>query len=271
MTDISFKATKIKRKLRLGVFVWKKLTKNPKSKTAVISDLFPIRNDKNWSTEIELLNVPGLISGDNNQNKPSISAFHFFGHNGIVLGVRNIEMQNKGRMTIKFKDFLANDLIDAKTFAVFHSSIDEDLEFNGSYLAERGYTGYEYNNLGVKGYVHGNLDAVAFVDNKVKPLGNSGLLQRYYTVQHCLRGPAKYEFIFTNPTSKKVKIRPYIAFNPNKWEKQKNFEISSLGLNVFNLEIEDGQKCYVKFRSGLYLARPVVFRISNDSMDVFHG
>jgi hypothetical protein len=115
MTDISFKAIKIKRKLRLGVFVWKKLTKNPKSKTAVISDLFPIRNDKNWSTEFELLNVPGLISGDNNKNKPSISAFYFFDQNGKVLGIRNIEMQNKGRMTIKFKDFLANDLIDAKT------------------------------------------------------------------------------------------------------------------------------------------------------------
>jgi hypothetical protein len=269
VTDISFKATKIKRKLRLGVFVWKKLTKNPKSKTAVISDLFPIRNDKNWSTEFELLNVPGLISGDN--NKPSISAFYFFDHNGNVLGIRNIEMQNKGRMTIKFKDFLVNELIDAKTFAVFHSSIDEGLEFSGSYLAERGYTGYEYNNLGVKGYVHGNLDAVALVNNKVKPLGNSGLLQRYYTVQHCLLGPAKYEFIFTNPTSKKVKIRPFIAFNPNKWESQKSFEISPLGLNMFNLEIKDDQKCYVKFGSGLYLARPVVFRISNNSMDVFHG
>jgi hypothetical protein len=271
MTDISLKATKIKRKLRLGIFVRKKLTKNPKSKDAVISDLFPIRNDKNWSTEFELLNVPGLILGDNNQSKPSISIFHFFDHNGILLGVRNIVMQDRGRMTIKIKDFLTNDLVDAKTFAVFHSSIDENLEFKGSYLAERGYTGYEYNNLGVKGYVHGNLDAVALVNGKVKPLGNSGILQRYYTVQHCLRGPAKYDFIFTNPTSKKVRIKPYIALNPNKWEMQKNFEISPLGLNVFYLEIEDGQKCYVKFRSGLYLARPVVFRVSNDSMDVFHG
>lgn len=269
MTDISFRATKIKRKLRFGIFIWKKLTKDPKSKLAVISDLFPIRNDDNWSTEFELLNVPGLISGDN--SKPSNSIFYFFNDSGNLLGVRNIVMQNKGRMTVQLKELLNNDLIDAKTFAVFHSSISEDLGFTGSYLAERGYTGYEFNQLGVKGYVHGNLDAVALVNNKVKPLGNSGLIQRYYTVQHCLIGPAKYEFIFTNPTSKKVKIRPYIAFHPNKWERRANFEISSLGLNVFNLEIEDGKKCYVKFRSGLYLARPVVFRISNGSMDVFHG
>jgi hypothetical protein len=141
----------------------------------------------------------------------------------------------------------------------------------GSFLAERGYSGYGYQNLGVKGYVHGNLDAVALIKGEVLPLGNSGLIPRFYTVQHCLRGPARYEFVFTNPTAKKIKIIPNISFNKNKWFAKDAFSMNSLGSHTVTVEIKESQKAYVRFKSKLYLGRPVVFRVANNSMDVFHG
>jgi hypothetical protein len=123
----------------------------------------------------------------------------------------------------------------------------------------------------VKGYVHGNLDAVALSKGRIEPLGHAGLISRFYTVQHCLTGPSKYDFVFTNPTGRKVKITPYISYSPNKWSKSESFQIASLGTYTHSVTVDESERAYVRFKSRLSLARPVVFRISNDSMDVFHG
>ena len=66
MTDIVHSLSGVKRKLKFGVFIPRKITLRPKNSKAVISDLFPIKNDLDWKTEFELLNVPGLINGNNN-------------------------------------------------------------------------------------------------------------------------------------------------------------------------------------------------------------
>lgn len=271
MTDVVVKATRIKRKLKLILFIGKSLTKAPSDKSAVISDLFPIKQDVNWNTEFELLNVAGLINGDNNQKEGYSAKMYFFDVKGRTLGSQEIKMENVGRKTLRLADYVSSNFKGAATFSIFHPSIVGKIEMAGSYLAERGYCGYEYNNLGVKGYVHGNLDAVALVGNKVKAVGNSGLISRYYTVQHCLRGPAKYEFVFTNPTSRKVKITPRISYSPRKWLAGNSFSINSLGSHTYVLDVKENEKVYVKFKSRLCLSRPVVFRIANDSMDVFHG
>jgi hypothetical protein len=271
MTDVVFKATKVKRKLKFALFIGKKLTKIPRDKSAVVSDLFPIKNDSNWKTEFELLNVAGLIAGDNNKEKVYQVNFYFFDEQGSLLGVREIQMENVGRKTIKLADYLIDQLKIAKTFAVFHPYMEEKFGLEGSFLAERGYSGYEYNNLGVKGYVHGNLDAVALVNKIVKPLGNFGIIPRNYTVQHCLTGASSYEFVFTNPTSRKLKITPNICHKPNHWTKCESFNIDSLGSYTYKVNISESEKAYVRFKSRLYLGRPVVFRIAKGSMDVFHG
>jgi len=271
MTDVFVKATKVKRRVKLFLFINKNLTKTPKDSSAVISDLFPIKENNDWHTEFELLNVSGLIAGDNKESKPYLVQFYFFDANGNLLGSKNLLVENIGRKTIKLMELAVGELKEAATFAVFHPSILGKVEMLGSYLAERGYSGYEYQNLGVKGYVHGNLDAVALSNGKVEPLGNRGLIPRYYTVQHCLRGAAKYEFVFTNPTPKTIKITPNISLNKKKWLAKKSFTLNSLGSHTFTVDIKENEKAYVRFKSKLYLGRPVVFRISNDSMDVFHG
>jgi hypothetical protein len=90
MTDVIIKATKVKRRLKFTLFLRKSLTKVPSDKSAVISDLFPIKKDSDWKTEFELLNVSGLIIGDNVQSKNYLVDFYFFSATGKLLGVRNV-------------------------------------------------------------------------------------------------------------------------------------------------------------------------------------
>jgi len=271
MTDIVHSLSGVKRKLKFGIFIPRKITLRPKNSKAVISDLFPIRNDEDWKTEFELLNVPGLIRGNNNTNIDHSVTLYFFNDNGNLLGNKHIFMNSTGRQTIKLSEFLKNDLSKAKTFALFHDYDNNILLGGGSFLAERGYTGYEYKNSGVKGYVHGNLDAVALSGTRVQPLGNKSFIARTYTVQHQLIGPAKYEFIFTNPTSNEVVIKPLLFGIGNKWVVQKYFRIPSLGARLYSVDLSKEDTYKVKFKSHLYLGRPVVFRTCNESMDVFHG
>jgi hypothetical protein len=269
MTDIVHSLSGIKRKLKFGIFIPRKITLKPKNSKAVISDLFPIRNDVDWKTEFELLNVPGLIKGDNNTNTDYSVTLYFFDDNGNLLGNKNFFMNGVGRQTIKLSEFLKNEISKAKTFAVFHNNKNISLDMDGSFLAERGYTGYEYKNNGVKGYIHGNLDAVSLGGYKIKPIGNLGIIKRFYLTQHKLIGPSKYEFVFTNPTRKKIIIKPF--FNINNWEKLPNIVIHPLGSKTMSVTLNPNAMATLKFKSRLYLCRPVVFRIQEQSMDVFHG
>jgi hypothetical protein len=260
--------TKVQRKINFAINIPLKVFKKPKSKDSVTSDLFPIRNDENWATEFEFLNLPGLIRGD-------IASSHkakvvFFSDDGIELGRKDLEINGLGRSTVNLKDFLKDGLQGSTTFAVFHERGGTAADLGESFMAERGYAGYKYKSIEVKGYVHGNLDAVSYSSGIIKKLGNSGFLKKTYFVQHLLTGPADYDFIVTNPTSKKISVKPIIEVN-GITKKFKKYTIPSLGCHTFSVKIQETEIGKIKFRSYLYLGRPVVFRVAANSFDVFHG
>jgi len=259
----------IARKIKFGMNIPLKVFKKPKFSDSVTSDLFPIRNDQNWSTEFELLNLPGLIQGNITKNHQAV--FIFFNKNGLKIGEKIIEIEGVGRKTINIKDLLLGDLKEAKTFAVFHKRDSLDADLGESFMAERGYTGYKFNNIKTKGYVHGNLDAIAYSKNSIEKLGNFGFQSKIYRVQHLLTGPAEYDFIFTNPTNcQRIKIHPILETNGKKI-KFKPISIESLGCDSFTLAIQANEIAQISFKSRLYIGRPVVFRKLSNSMDVFHG
>jgi len=259
----------IRRKAKFFIHIPKRVFKKPSESNAVTSDLFPIRNDSEWSTEFEFLNVPGLINGDNSLKHSA--AIYFFGADGVFLGQEVIDTNGNGRTTIQLDKFLIDERKLAATFAVFHDRPELAFDLEGSFIAERGYAGYKFRDMSVKGYVHGNLDAVALAGQKIQKLGNSGLLKKSYLVQHPLRGPATYDFVLTNPTNKRVRIRPYISSQSKSWERKKDLFISPMGCALFQFEVSAKEILKIKFESKLYLGRPVVFRKTDISMDVFHG
>ena len=260
--------TKVQRKINFAINIPLKVFKKPKHKDSVTSDLFPIRNDENWATEFEFLNLPGLICGDiASSHKATVV---FFNEDGVELGRRDIKISGLGRRTINLKDFLTDELQRSTTFAVFHDRGSAAADLGESFLAERGYAGYKYKSVEVKGYVHGNLDAVSYSSGTIKKLGNFGFLRKTYFVQHLLTGPAHYDFVVTNPTSKKISVKPIIEVNGLIQRFKKN-TIPSLGCHTFRVKIQETEIGKIKFKSYLYLGRPVVFRVAANSFDVFHG
>ena len=203
--------TKVQRKINFGINIPLKVFKKPEHKDSVTSDLFPIRNDENWATEFEFLNLPGLIRGNIASSHKAMVVF--FNEDGVELGRKSIKISGLGRKTINLKDFLKHEFQGSTTFAVFHERGSTAADLGDSFMAERGYVGYKYKSVEVKGYVHGNLDAVSYSSGIIKKLGNFGFLRKTYFVQHLLTGPAYYDFVVTNPTSKKLSVKPIIEVN----------------------------------------------------------
>ena len=256
------------RKFKFALFIPRKITRVPKEPENTISDLFPIRHDESWKTQFELLNVPYLLNGQSTGEGKELF-FYFFDIDGKLIGMEGIKLGQNARNSIKIPtDFVGYE--SAKTFAIFHSPIS-DQNFAGSFLAERGYTGYEFKNSKIKGYVHGNLDSIALNGKEtLQLLGNKSFFKRKYLVQHVLTGPANYDFSITNPTDKYVKVKVKIKLN-NRWKKISTYKIPSRGIRFINVHVSSGENKLIKLVSKFYLGRPVVFRTTATSMDVFHG
>jgi len=259
---------RIRRKIKFGINIPLKVFKKPNYSNSVTSDLFPIRNDTFWETEFEFLNIPGLISGET--SKAHMAKIAFFDNKGLLLGFKNIEISGVNRKTLNINELLTGDFTTASTFAVFHDIKAQDIDLDGSFLAERGYAGYKFRDDPVKGYVHGNLDALSYSSGRIEKLGNYGPFKKTYYVQHLLTGPSNYDFIFTNPTSKKMTIKSILEVN-NTTQDIGKVKINSLGCRKIEVKIEKDGLAKIKFKSFLYLGRPVVFRVTSNSFDVFHG
>lgn len=259
------------RRLKYAVFIPKKVTRTPSNSGSVISDLFPLRNDARWQTFFELLNIPALLNGRYSSDSSYEILFIFFDQKGAEVGRKSIPAPNDARYTLELGDCFFPEIKKAATFSVFHSGYFLEDDLDGSYLAERGYAGYQRLGLPIRGYVHGNLDSIAFHEGELQLLGNAGFLRRSYQVQHPLTGEAEYEFILTNPSDRKVKVKVESKNQKTSWKRYQTFTLNPRGSEVFSLNVAEREVRFVRIVSRLYLGRPVIFRNTLQSMDVFHG
>jgi hypothetical protein len=260
--------SELSRRVRFWLFLRKGLTEVPSQGNSVISDLFPIRGGKDWNTQFELLNLCKLVSGYS-VGVEELVKLYCFDAEGNLLGSKKIEVGRQSRNSININHFF-EEFSDAASFAVFHACPDHKFVGN-SYLAERGYVGYLYKNLKVRGYVHGNLDAIALTNgDTLELLGNVAKFRRTYFVQHLLSGPAQYEFFLSNPSRSPLTVVSKIK-RGLKWEKYSTSMISPRGIYSIKIEVGESETFYMKFISRLYMGRPLVFRLAGESMDVFHG
>lgn len=264
--------SRLSRKIRYALFIPQRITKKPPNPKAVISDLFPLRDDANWQTYFELLNVPGIIAGDNSNKRTTSARFVFFSKIGNVVGERVVEVGNLGRQTTLLNSNFFSGISEAKSFSVFHEDLPTELDLGQSYLAERGYCGYLRSGSAIRGYVHGNLDAIASSQGgQLESLGNQGILPRVYQVQHPLRGPATYEFFLSNPCKRLVSVQVQQRGANGRWQSILRFRLNPRGSEIFSVEKVDDFPTFIRIKSRLYLGRPVVFRVAGDGIDVFHG
>lgn len=247
----------------------------PYDKKSVISDLFPFRIQCGWETHFELLNIPILIDPQHQIDNIYDVKFMFFDENGNLF--YECIKQEKGcfRQTISINEILKGESNSGVgTFACFHESYLPRLQEQGGFLAERGYIGYSNQAISkMKGYVHGNLDALALNSSgTILCLGKSFRFKNNeYRLQHLLEGSATYEMGFVNTSSSGEYLTLELLSHDNTTVKKERRFIPSKGITWFSEKINSNEPRRVIIHSKLNLPRPVIFRIEEKSFDVFHG
>ena len=249
------------------------LVRVPNEINSAVSDLFPFRIEDGWETHFELLNVPLLIDPVNQSDVSYIVRFVFFDENGKFIFEWSTEQKGSFRRTISINELLNGIIFSGNgTFACFHENYLSNLISQNAFVAERGYCGYLNKSISkVKGYVHGNLDALAMSkNNKLVCLGKNHFKKREFRLQHQLSGPATYQLGFVN-TSSKVETLTIELIPNDKPITVINKKIPSKGIVWITHGLSIDENVRVVIYSKLNLPRPIVFRIMDYSFDVFHG
>ena len=158
------------------------------------------------------------------------------------------------------------------TFCVFHEHSPSKITQLGSHLAERGYVSYRFGNSPLRSYVHGNLDAASLKpDGELQLLGGWGILKREYRVQHELLPECEYQIALVNPSTVPQTIQCDVLERAgNGAPKTQLASLSAGGCHLFKLAVSETSQV-VTIRSRLVMARPMIFCIENQRMDVLHG
>lgn len=259
------------KRIRRAVWTWRQpLTHHPVLANAPISDLFVWRSSSDWQTFFELIDISSLFE---DESFPRHVTFLFFDGEGNRILERKVNLQANRRQTLDISSMVGRDHGTMGTFAVFHSQAPAAVNQLGSFLAERGYVSYCYLDAPLRTYVHGNFDAVAQKpDSGLQYLGGASFLRRQYKLQHELLPGVVYEIGLVNSTgTSKIFTCKQISVPTGRIVGQHVQNVAPGGVQIVSVPVgESGSVCLV-IESRLVMARPIVFRIQNLKMDVFHG
>ena len=248
------------------------MTKIPPT-DAVISDLFVLRVEDGWETIFECLQLETLLNPSKKRDIQTL-IFCFYTKTGKFIKERKVTLSNEIKTTININQLVEDLTIEEDgLFAIFHPQKKYWIRQHDSFLAERGYIGYANSRLGpIKGYVHGNLDAIARSDSLRTDLllGNYSFFKKEYRLQHSLEPGNNYELYLVNPTSTKQRFN--LVQKTNQKEDRIKVDLPPMGLYKYVKTVDKNEDTtFIIIESKLYLARPVVFKIMPLSFDVFHG
>ena len=258
-------------KVKYRIMIPAGLTRFPKENNCVISDLFLLRSDENWETQFEILNISALLNGGYSRVSHEKLLFVFYDSNGIEVGRKTLVTPKAGKYSLVLNNEFIHPIKNAATFAVFHLDNEINIDMKGSVLAERGYTGFLRQDVQMLGYVHGNFDAIAFNKDSIEMLGRASKLRRGYQIQHAFTGEAAYELALVNPSDKRVKLIFQMRSPSTSWKTFQEFDLNPRGSQIIPIKVNLKEFHFVRIVSTLHLGRPVIFRNTDTSFDVFHG
>jgi hypothetical protein len=121
--------------------------------------------------------------------------------------------------------------------------------------------------------VHGNLDAVAQgPDGGLELLGGTSFLRRQYSLQHELLPGVVYELGLVNPTTRVQRVTfKLISAHSGRIISAHLENVPSGGIHFIVVPVDESGSVRLVIESHLVMARPLVFRIQNLKLDVFHG
>ncbi len=269
--------------------IWKSgqpLTKRPSLKHAPVSDLFLWRSGANWDTYFQLTNISALCDPSQTY-KDNTAEILVFDKSGIQISRTNINTKNHEKILVNISDLAQRTTDEFGTFCVLHSQTPPLIVQEGGNLAERGYVAYSFNDVLLKYYIHGNLDAICNETNgDLQLLGGTSLLSRNYDLQYIFKRNNHYQIALANPTNtlQKITLQQYsihevsapgtIGIKYTKTSKTPELK-QILSLNprastVFELSTGTSSQ-RVSIKSHLVMARPLVFSYNGKTLNAFHG
>lgn len=258
-------------RLRRTLWTWRQpLTRLPASAASTISDLFVWRSSDEWQTFFELIDISSLFEDDEGERYVNLI---FFDRAGRRVLEQRIKLQAYCRQTLDISALVGRTHGESGTFAVFHTRMPSSITKLGSFLAERGYVSYCYRGAPLRAYVHGNLDAMSLgADGKLQLLGGVGLLRREYNLQHEMQQGVMYEFAMVNPTPTAQRCScQLISMTTGKILDVQVVNVPPGGSELISIKGDKSESVRLVIESRLVMARPLVFRIQNLKLDVFHG
>jgi hypothetical protein len=257
--------------LRRAVWTWQQpLTRLPAMPRAPISDLFVWRSSDEWQTFFELIDISSLFGDGHAWQHVTLI---FFDESGQRISKTRIGLQANCRQTLDISSMVGRAHGTVGTFAIFHPATPSEITKLGSFLAERGYVSYRYRDTPLKAYVHGNLDAIAQgPDDELHLLGGRSFLNREYSLQHELQQSANYELGMVNPTPTPQRCAlNLISAHGGGIISTQLVDLAPGGLKLVPIQVNNLESVRLVIKSRLIMARPLVFRIQNLRLDVFHG
>ncbi len=258
-------------RIRRAIWTWRQpLTHLPALPNAPISDLFVWRSSSEWQTLFELIDISSLFEDD---ALPQHVTLVLFDSSGRQISECKVHLQANCRQTLDISSIVGRSHGETGTFAVFHSKTPSAITNFGSFLAERGYVSYRYRSAPLHAYVHGNLDAIARGANgELQLLGGTSFMRRQYSLQHELQSGAVYELGLINPTTTPQQFTcKLILVLTGRIISERAENVPPGGIQMVSVPVGKSGSVRLVIESHLVMARPLVFRIQNLKLDVFHG
>lgn len=231
-----------------------------------VSDFFFWNTRNNFNTKINITNLASQVLPNINQKTNVL--FIFYDYQGNIILKKKHELKYFESFSFVVSDFLKNNF---GSLAIFQSFKDfKELERQGSYVTEKGYIGYNFEN-GPWNYVHGNNSTLSYTSNeKIYPLlSNTILKSNSYIPQVRLDDCQNTSLIFNNPLD--INLRTTIDLYDFNWKKLSSFREIVKPKNTKILYLGSFEKSYVKINSNMLLFRPMILKKYETYFDIFHG
>ena len=263
--------SKLIQRFRRAVWTYRQpLTRMPSLAGAPVSDLFLWRKGLDWQTTFELTDLAGLYDADEISIRGK-TCIRIFDSSGKQIGQQDFlpPLYRRQQIDISLLAQATKDCVG--TFSVFHSHTPVALQKLGSHLAERGYVGYRFRDAPLRAYVHGNLDAAVLERQEMILLAGSGPLCREFRLQHELLPGSCYEIAIVNPSPRGQKITCEVLDSiEDKKLKVLSVKLAPGACHLFRF-VPNQVVQRIVIRSHLVMARPIIFRIEDQMIDVLHG
>jgi hypothetical protein len=245
------------------------LTLVPEISNSSVSDLFIWKSSFEWETFFELIDATSLF-GDVIENQHV--TILFLDKNGNFLFEKQIDLVAHSRQTINISSMIGRSYGELGSFVVFYAVTPKEIKKNGSFLAERGYISYRFRDAPLRSYIHGNLDAVAQGKRGLEFLGGLSFFRREYNLQYELEANIFYEMIIVNPSRMKQRFSCRLISSIScKVVFSQEINLGPGEVGVVPIFVDGSETGRLVIKSFLVMARPLVFRLQNNKMDIFHG